>query len=268
MLTKEQIDTYNERGFLRVPQVFDATEIQELSDEMDRLMEEWANLSPGWAGDWRKQYMDSKTEKRSKLLAMHELQNYSNAWLRAVTHPTLVSATTDVLGPDVEFHHSTMHVKPPQAGHPFPMHQDNPFYVHTDSRYLDVLVHLDDTSHENGEIRFLEGSHQLGYLEHIVEDQAGNACTPHLPTDKYKLEDTVAVPAKKGDIVFFNILTIHGSYINQTEAARRMVRVGYRHPHNTQLSGQNFNQQGFIVAGKRHKVVGEATAEYEVLAQK
>ena len=76
------------------------------------------------------------------------------AWMRAVTNPRLVGAMVDLLGEDVELHHSTMHVKPPSTGHPFPVHQDNAFYGHSDNRYVDCLVHLDDTCHENGEIRF------------------------------------------------------------------------------------------------------------------
>lgn len=104
--------------------------------------------------------MDAETEKKSKLVAMHDLHFYSAAWCRAVTNPKLTEAMSDLLGPDVELHHSTMHVKPPETGHPFPMHQDWAFYQHRDGRYVDVLVHLDDTQHENGEIRFLDGSHK------------------------------------------------------------------------------------------------------------
>jgi phytanoyl-CoA hydroxylase len=180
MLTPSQIDFYQENGFLHIPQVFDATEINELSDEMDRLVEEWAFTSPGWSGPWRQAYMDPETEKQSKLTAMHDLHFYSAAWMRAVTHPRLVDAMSDLLGPNVELHHSTMHIKPPQTGHPFPMHQDNPFYHHSNGQYIDVLVHLDDTSHANGEIRFLAGSHKAGPLPHIIHTAAG-PCTPHLP---------------------------------------------------------------------------------------
>ena len=72
-------------------------------------------------------------------------------------------------GGPVELHHSTLHVKPPETGHPFPMHQDWAFYKHVDGRYVDVLVHLDDTRHENGEIRFLAGSHKQGALEHALD---------------------------------------------------------------------------------------------------
>ena len=256
MLTQEQIDFYNENGFLHVPQVFDKVEIDELSNELDRLVENWSFTSPGWTGPWRQAYMDPETEKKSKLTAMHDLHFYSAAWCRAVTQPKLTAVIADLIGPDVELHHSTMHIKPPQTGHPFPMHQDNPFYHHSNGRYVDVLVHLDDTFHENGEIRFLVGSHKAGALPHITQTETG-PCTPHLPTDVYKLEDTVPVPAKRGDVVLFSIHTIHGSYINTTKQPRRLVRVGYRDPQNIQLAGQSFGRPSLIVQGYRDRREGQ-----------
>jgi phytanoyl-CoA hydroxylase len=256
MLTQAQIDFYNENGFLHIPQVFSRAEIDELSDEMDRLVEEWAFTSPGWSGPWRQAYMDPETEKKSKLTAMHDLHFYSAAWMRAVTHPKLAAAMSDLLGPDVELHHSTMHIKPPQTGHPFPMHQDNPFYNHINGRYADVLVHLDDTRHENGEIRFLAGSHKMGPLPHIIQAENG-PCTPHLPFEVFKLEETVPVPALRGDVVVFNLFCIHGSYINSTKQPRRLVRVGYRDPQNTQIKGQSFGRPGLMVAGYRNRRAGQ-----------
>ncbi|RME50366.1 MAG: phytanoyl-CoA dioxygenase family protein [Caldilineae bacterium] len=250
MLTPEQIEFYHENGFLHVPALYTPEETQWLSDEMDRLVQDWAFTSPGWTGPWRNVYMDEETEKKSKLTAMHDLHFYSEAWMRAATHPKLAEVLSDLLGPNVELHHTTMHIKPPQTGHPFPMHQDNPFYGHQDGRYIDVLVHLDDTCHENGEIRFLAGSHKLGHLEHITETEDG-PCTPHLPTDQYRLEDTVPVPAKAGDIVLFCIDTIHGSHINQTRKPRRLVRMGYRDPLNRQLYGQSMGRPGVMVKGYR-----------------
>lgn len=256
MLTDAQIKFYNEQGYLRIPEIYTKQETFELADDLNRLIAEWADHDAGWIGPWRKKIMDAATEKKSKLSAMHDLQLYSAAWCRGVTNPKLVKAMTQLLGPVVEFHHSTMHVKPPETGHPFPMHQDWAFYKHKDDRYIDVLVHLDDTCHENGEIRFLPGSHLQGPLKHITETAEG-PCTPHLSTDEYKLEDTVAVPAKAGDIVIFNINTIHGSYVNTTTKPRRLVRLGYRHPLNEQISGQHFGRPGWMVSGYRDRKPGQ-----------
>jgi phytanoyl-CoA hydroxylase len=256
MLNGEQIAFYREQGYLHIPSVYTSSETQALSDDLDWIIKTWADEGPGWVGPWRRAYMDEETEKKSKLIALHDLQLYSAAWMRAVTHPRVAAAMADLLGPEVEFHHSTLHVKPPETGHPFPMHQDHPFYPHQDGRYVDVLVHLDDTRHENGEIRFLPGSHKDGPIEHITKDEQGNFSSPHLPMDKYKLEDTVPVPALRGDLVIFSIYTIHGSYINTTDQLRRLVRVGYRHPDNRQVGGQSHGRPGWLIHGRRSRTEG------------
>jgi len=260
VLTRDQIAFYHEHGYLRIEQMFAREQIDELAEHLDWIIGNWAGTDKGWTGPWRRAYMDEATEKKSKLTAMHDLQYYSQAWARAVINPKLCGAMADLLdGGPVEFHHSTLHVKPPQTGHPFPLHQDWAFYKHADNRYIDVLVHLDDTSHANGEIRFLDGSHKGGALEHVTRDpQTGAACSPHLPVDQYRLADTVAAPAKRGDVVVFNIHTIHGSHINTTDRMRRMVRVGYRHPENVQLEGQSKGRPGWLVFGQRPRRDGQA----------
>lgn len=266
-LTPQQIAFFRENGFLHIPRLFSQEETDQLAEHLDWLMDHWANKAAGWTGPWRKVYMDADTEKKSKLVAMHDLQFYSDAWLRCVTNARLIKCMTQLLGENVELHHTTMHVKPPETGHPFPMHQDNAFYEHTDNRYVDVLMHLDDTCHENGEIRFLAGSHKNGYLPHITMTPEG-PCTPHLPTDKYSLEETVPVPGCRGDVVVFNIFTVHGSHINQTPEARRLVRLGYRNVENVQLAGQSLSRPGLMVAGRRPRQPGQELFPTEYIVNK
>lgn len=251
-LTEEQVAFYHEHGYLRIPNVFTPEEMNALDRDLMYLIETYATDGAGWTGPWRKVYMDAATEKKSKLIAMHDLQFFCESWMRAVTNERLCDAMADLIGPNVELHHSTLHAKPPETGHPFPMHQDWAFYKHKDGRYVDVLVHLDDTCHANGEIRFMDGSHKFGALEHITQTPDG-PCTPHLPTDQYNLKDTVAVSAKRGDVVVFNIHTIHGSHINVTDKVRRLVRVGYRDPQNEQQGGQSLGRPGLMVRGSRPK---------------
>lgn len=258
-LSAEDVAFYHEHGYLHIPEVFSPEEIDAMDRELEQLMEYWATKSPGWSGPWRKFYMDDETEKQSKLVAMHDLQLYSQAWCAAVRNDRLCDSLVSLLGPEVELHHTTLHAKPPETGHPFPLHQDWAFYKHEDDRYVDVLVHLDDTNARNGEIRFLDGSHRLGSLEHITRTPDG-PCTPHLPTETYDLKDSVAVPARRGDVVVFNINTIHGSYINRTNRVRRMVRMGYRDPRNIQTAGQSLGRPGPMVRGVRPAGAGALEA--------
>ena len=195
--------------------------------------------------------MSADIEKRSKLVALHDLHRYSKAWCDAVTHPKLAGAMADLSGPNVELHHTTLHAKPPETGHPFPMHQDWAFYKHQDGRYVDCLIHLDDTDDQNGCIRFLAGSHKGGALEHVEHFSDGRPCTPHLPSTDWHLEDMIPVPAKRGDVVVFSIHMIHGSRINVSDTVRRLVRVGYRDPENVQTAGQSNGRPGLMVWGRR-----------------
>jgi len=50
MLTSEQVGFYNEHGYLHIPQLFSPGEIDELSDELDRLVNDWARTDKGWTG--------------------------------------------------------------------------------------------------------------------------------------------------------------------------------------------------------------------------
>ncbi len=134
------------------------------------------------------------------------------------------------------------------------MHQDHPFYAHENEKFIDVLIHLGDTSHANGKIRFLAGSHKQGARKHITAADDGQS-TPHLPTDEYKLEDTVAVPARRGDVVAFCYYTVHGSYINTTPGPRRIVLLLKGLPTTYQLPNSPLIRR-FPGAGSRGGVSG------------
>lgn len=247
-LTSADVARFHAEGFIRLDGVYTADEIAALSADLDHITQEFATWEAAWRGPWRKNYVDEETEQRIKLVALHELQHFSAAWTRALAHPPLVEALSTLLESEaVEFHHMTLHSKPPGAGAPFPMHQDHPFYPHADGRYLDTLVHLDDSDEERGCIRFLPGSHRLGALEHIM----GPETSPHLPVDEYPLSNSVALPARAGDVVVFSIWTVHGSSVNRSGLWRRLVRMGYRHPENRQLSGQAMGRPGIMVRGVR-----------------
>ncbi|MFN3652136.1 MAG: phytanoyl-CoA dioxygenase family protein [Armatimonadota bacterium] len=251
MLTAEQIEFFHENGYLRLEQVYDPAELGRMSAELDEIIRHFATWEAAWKGPWREEYMNAEENRKATLVAIHELQHYSAAWTCALAHAGLADALSQLLGSEcVEFHHMTLHAKPPDAGAPFPMHQDLPFYAHADGRYLDTLVHLDDADEQSGCIKFLPGSHRLGPLEHIL----GPETAPHLPTDRFRLEDAVPVPARAGDVVVFSLWTIHGSAVNHSGKWRRLVRMGYRHPENRQTAGQALGRPGIIIRGVRPKL--------------
>jgi ectoine hydroxylase-related dioxygenase (phytanoyl-CoA dioxygenase family) len=213
-------------------------------------MQVWTRPGRGWEGPWRQQYLTADQEAKAQLSAIHELQHYASSFARTIPHRALVEPIADLIGPELEFHHMTLHAKAPEFGTPFPMHQDNPFYPHADGRYIDAIIHIDEANEANGCLKFLAGSHKLGPLEHV------KIGSPHLPPETYRLQDAVSCPAKSGDVVLFSIYTIHGSALNGTPNWRRLVRLGYRNPANKQVGGQALGRPGVMVVGKRPKIDG------------
>jgi phytanoyl-CoA hydroxylase len=250
MLSEKQVGFFSDNGYVRIPGVFSENDVETLRCELDELIQTWATTTKGWTGPWRLVYMSPDVEQRSTLTALHDLHFYSAAWCRAVTDARLVGAMADLVGPNVELHHTTLHDKPPETGMPFPLHQDSPFYQHEGPAYVDAIIHLDDTNDENGCLRFVAGSHKNGHLEHITVAD-GKPVSPHLSTQEWRLADTIACPAKAGDVVAFSIYTVHGSNVNRTDRWRRLVRVGYRDPMDRQLSGQSLGRAGPMVRGIR-----------------
>ena len=255
-LSQKEIDFYNEHGFLRLEGVFSKEEVAELSEELDYVIENFATRGKGWSGPWRQQLMAADEEQQSVLVALHEIQCYAASWIRAIVNRRLVDSVTDLIGPEVEFHHATLHAKGPDYGAPFPMHQDYPFYPHQDGRYVDSILHVDGADEEGGCLKFLDGSHKLGPLEHIREG------SPHLDQTVYRIGDAVSCPAESGDVVLFSIHTIHGSALNRRPRWRRVMRLGYRNPRNLQLSGQGMGRPGIMVRGVRPKLEGQAVSVY------
>jgi len=207
-------EQYEEDGYLLVRGVFDAAEVQAMRDGIARILETVEatgnDRDHTWAG----------VDQSLKLKGFHDLQYHDAVFTRMVAHPRLVAVLTDLIGPNVQLHHSKMLVKPPEEGAPFPMHQDYPYFPHERHTVLAASVHLDDTDEENGCLHVVAGSHKLGPLEADGEAH----------TVDYPLAGGTPCPAAAGDVLFFNYLTIHGSGTNRSSRTRRNVLFQYRDP--------------------------------------
>ena len=221
MLTQQQRSFYDENGYVLVEGQFTAAEVGAFRKEAHTLIEQLsqhADINPTWGS--AKQMAEG-----TKLLHCHNVQFYSAAFTRLLVDERLTSAVADLIGsPNVQLHHNKLFIKPPEKGSPFPMHQDYPYFPHQRHTMMAAVIHFDDAPLEKGCIRVVPGSHKRGAIDH--DPQGGF----HLPFDQYPLESSVPCPAKAGDILFFNYLTIHGSGVNVSQEARTTLLVQMRAP--------------------------------------
>lgn len=221
MLTQQQCSFYDENGYLLVEGQFTVAEAGAFREEAHTLIERLSrhtDVNPTW-GSAR------QIAEGTMLLHCHNVQFYSAAFTRLLVDERLTGAAADLIGsPNVQLHHNKLFIKPPEKGSPFPMHQDYPYFPHQRHTMLAAVIHFDDAPLEKGCIRVVPGSHKLGAIDH--DPQGGF----HLPFDQYPLESSVPCPARAGDVLFFNYLTIHGSGVNTSQEARTTLLVQLRDP--------------------------------------
>ncbi len=222
MLTREQLNFYNDNGYLLVKSLFSRPEAASLRAECHALAERLAaqqDIDATWSS------AKEVAMQETQLLHCHDVQFYSAAFSRLIVDERLTRVAADIIGsPNVQLHHTKMFIKPPEKGSPFPMHQDYPFFPHERHSMIAAICHFDDAPIEKGCVRVVPGSHKSGSLEHV--EQGGW----HLPFEHYPIESSVACPAEAGDVLFFSYLTIHGSGINVSNEARTTVLVQMRDP--------------------------------------
>jgi ectoine hydroxylase-related dioxygenase (phytanoyl-CoA dioxygenase family) len=244
------LDTYRQTGYVLVRGALDADTLAELQLETDALLERASRggraTDATWRGTWREAagVGVSDAPANTRVDSIHNVQNHSAAFTRLLVNPALVDLAAELIGPDVQLHHTKLHAKPPAVGSPFPMHQDYPYFPHAVDTMIAAIVHLDDATVANGCICAVPGSHRLGPLEHRSDGSF------YLPMAEWPLERAVAVEANAGDVLLFSYFTVHGSYVNRSTRARRILLVQMRSPEDQPLTEQHRSPgQGTMLRG-------------------
>lgn len=139
--------------------------------------------------------------------------------------------------------------KPPKIGKPTPPHQDGYYFMLKPAKAVTMWMALENVDEENGCVRYVRGSHKKGMRTHGRTQTLGfsQGITDFgLPDD---MDNENAFPAKPGDLLIHDSLTIHRADGNQTSDRTRKAL-------------------GFIYFGESAKEDVEAKAAYQAILQK
>lgn len=243
MVTAKDADFYKENGYLLVRGVFSQEEVEAMREAVEKIIQRAARANMDRNHAWKGDYLPPEQLSRLVLKGFHDVHYHDAAFLRALAHPNMVAVLNRLIGPNVQLHHSKMLVKPPEKGAAFPMHQDYPYFPHEKHSMLAASVHLDDADEENGCLRVIPGSHKQGPLPHTGRH--------YLNHKEYPILLGTPCPARAGDVLFFNYLTIHGSDVNRSARTRRNVLFQYRDAADAPTSSVHFDWgMGLMVSGE------------------
>ena len=243
------LDFYRDNGYVLARGVFRPDEVATMQREVEALLERaekaGRQVEATWGGGWREAAgVGTATTVKTRVDSIHNVQNHSAVFTRMLVDPRLVDRAGELIGPNVQLHHTKLHNKPPAVGSPFPMHQDYPYFPHEGDSMIAAVVHIDAATVDNGCICVVPGSHKLGPIEHR------NDGSFYLPLDQWPLEKARAIEANAGDVLFFGYCTVHGSYVNRSDRPRRIVLVQMRSPTDRPLNDAHRSPgQGTMLRG-------------------
>jgi len=219
-LSQEQIDFFNENGFIGGIKMLDDAQIERLRNELNELTD------PNSPGHDLFYEFHSNESVDSNTILFHALGAWriTPAYHDVLWNPRFVVAASQLLGnKPVRFWHDQLFYKPAKKGGVVAWHQDYSYWTRTKPiAHITCWTALDDATLENGCLHYIAGSQTWGLLPKPVIAGELHGIKDFLNDEqKIKFEHPMPTPVKAGEAIFHHSLTLHGSGENKSARPRR-----------------------------------------------
>jgi ectoine hydroxylase len=248
-LSDEQVDAYNEQGFLLLENLFSPEEIDTLENEIRSIARE---DRPG-------RVFEAHSET---VRALHGCQLHSDLCMNLCLQNRLVEPATQILGEQVYVHQFKVNTKAPFRGKVWPWHQDFIFWTKLDGvprpELVNVCLFLSDNDEFNGPLFLIPQSHTSGMWDVAAADNGSGwqqsfsadltYTVPHeVVTDMERQHGLFSAKAPAGSVLIFHPNLIHGSTPNISPRARSLLLITYNSIANTPVA-QGERRPEFLVS--------------------
>lgn len=221
---KETIKSYNKIGAVYIPQVLNEKELNWLSKGIEANMN---HLSPS--------AKIASKESDTGIFIEDFCTWQENIFYQQLIFESPLAEIVSLLteSQTVRLYHDHLLVKEPFTQQITPWHQDLPYYNLEGTQNCSIWIPLDPVNREST-LEFVAGSHTgPWYLPRsFMDNQAkwfAEGSLPELPSDESlrSNNEIVGWEMRPGDIVVFNMLTIHGSQGVPKNQRRRVFSVRF-----------------------------------------
>ena len=223
MLSEDQLAAYRRDGFVVIPDVLGADEVDALRRVTDEFVEGARAVG---ANDNIYDLEDTHSPAEPRVRRIKTPHLHHAEYMKAARHPKIVAVLEDLWG-TVRLDTGKLNMKSAGYGAPIEWHQDWAFYPHTNQDLAAVGIMLDDCEPDNGPMMVLPGSHLGPIYDHHGPD--GRFCGAMDP-EACGIDLSAAVPClgKAGSITVHHVRAVHGSATNFSGKPRRFLLYQYR----------------------------------------
>lgn len=149
-------------------------------------------------------------------------------WFGYATRPEILDCVEALLGPDIVLWGSQVFCKPARTGRKIPWHQDGKYWPMRPLATVSAWIAIDDATPENGNMRYLPGSHRDGrVLAHRHNADPGlvlpEEVVPEAIDESLARDDSL----RAGEFSLHDVYLIHGSEANRSDHRRAGFVVRY-----------------------------------------
>ncbi len=220
-LSQEQIEHFNEFGYVTNVKILDENQVDILRADLDEISDPDNPASDLFYEHHKNQSTDPNT------VLFHSLGQWrmTEAFHDALWNPAFVKPASQLLGDKaVRFWHDQLFCKPAQHGGVVAWHQDYSYWIRTvPMQHLTCWIGLDDATTENGCLHYVPGSHRWGLLDRLELGGEMDAIFAQLTDEQKEQIKPVPMELKKGHACFHHPLMLHGSFSNASERRRRAL---------------------------------------------
>ena len=220
MLSDSQFEDFWDNGYVFVPELLSATEMQILRDQLPAML--------------TSQRQGLILEKDGTTVrSIFNMHNFNEVYARFIRHPKLIHAASQLVESQVHLFQLILNLKAAYSGDIWPWHQDYPTYRTDDGmpscRCVNVLVFVDPVNQFNGPLMMVPGSHKEEYpvplLDSSTTGYAGRWLAPKQFEDIVNSRGIVAPEGPAGSVIFAHTNIIHGSGPNMTPWRRGVISM-------------------------------------------
>lgn len=222
MISQQDVEFYNENGYLVVENVLSAEQLATLEQELDELISQAAEVSEN---NEVYDLESSHSPQQPRVRRIKEPHHWLTSVERLQSDDNIIAILTRLMGPDIRLQTSKLNMKSARYGAPVQWHQDWAFYPHTNQNLLAAGIMLDDMTMDNGPLMVLPGSHRGPVYSHHHD---GYFCGA-VELDECDADFARAVPliGPAGSVSFHHVRALHGSAMNYSSQPRRLLLFQY-----------------------------------------
>jgi len=234
-LSEEQVAFFERNGFVKGGPVLDERQMEALREGLEAIRR---NENPR-TGELYEVDEDYRREPDTNVFHILGAWLIDDGFHDVLWHPAITRKAAQLLGVErLRFWHDQVFYKPPRHPGVVTWHQDYSYWTRTvPAGHLTCWIALDDSTEENGCLRYVPGSHRWGLLPSISLTKDMDAVKEFLTPEQAAAFEPVPMVVKAGECTFHHSHTVHGSYGNRSDRPRRALVLNFMRPETRSADG-------------------------------